>query len=93
MDEARLNRLREELEAVYKKRDSLDAKIKDLERRFKEAENTYIHDIVHAANLTPEQLAELIRKAATGIPQVSFLEQTENDNATDEDIAEEDIEE
>lgn len=93
MDEARLNRLREELEAVYKKRDSLDAKIKDLERRFKEAENTYIHDIVHAANLTPEQLAELIRKAATGIPQVSFLEQTEHDNATDEDIAGEDIEE
>lgn len=93
MDEARLNRLREELEVVHKKRDSLDSKIKDLERRFKEAENTYIHDIVHAANLTPEQLAELIRKAATGIPQVSFLEQTENDNATDEDIAGEDIEE
>lgn len=93
MDEARLNRLREELKVVHKKRDSLDAKVKDLERRLKEAENTYIHDIVHAANLTPEQLAELIRKAATGIPQVSFLEQTENDNATDEDIAEEDIEE
>ncbi len=93
MDEARLNRLKEELEAARKKRDSLDAKVKDLERRFKEAENTYIHDIVHAANLTPEQLAELIRRAAAGIPQVPFLEQAENDNATDGDIAKEDIEE
>ena len=70
MDDTRLNRLREELKKARKKRDDWEAKVKDLERRYKEAENTCIHDLVHAANLTPEQLAELIRSAATSLPQV-----------------------
>ena len=67
MDESRLARLREELEKARRKRDEWEAKVKDLERRYKEAENTCIHNMVHAANLTPEQLAELIRRAASGI--------------------------
>ena len=61
MDETRLNRLREELDKAQKKRQELDAKVKKLEQRVREAENTYIHDIVHAANITPEQLGKLIR--------------------------------
>ena len=61
MDEMRLARLREELEKARKKRDDWDAKVKDLERKYKEAENTCIHNMVHEANLTPEQLAELDR--------------------------------
>ena len=56
MDDTRLARLREELEKARKKRDDWDARVKDLEKRYKEAENTCIHDMVHAANLTPEQL-------------------------------------
>mgnify|MGYP003281675590 FL=1 len=27
-----------------------------------------IHDMVHAANITPEQLAELIKKASVSVP-------------------------
>ena len=53
MDEMRLNRLRDELKKARKRRDEWDVKVKDLERRYKEAENTCIHDMVHAANLTP----------------------------------------
>lgn len=68
MDETRLNRLRDELTKARKRRDEWEAKVKDLERRYKEAENTCIHNMVHEANLTPEQLAELIRAAATGQP-------------------------
>ena len=68
MDETRLKRLGAELAKARKRRDEWDTKVKDLERRYKEAENTCIHDIVHAANLTPEQLAELIRAAAAGQP-------------------------
>ena len=68
MDEMRLNRLRDELKKARKRRDEWDVKVKDLERRYKEAENTCIHDMVHAANLTPEQLAELIRAASSGLP-------------------------
>ena len=66
MDETRLKRLGAELTKARKRRDEWDTKVKDLERRYKEAENTCIHDMVHAANLTPEQLAELIRAAAAG---------------------------
>ena len=68
MDEMRLNRLRDELKKARKRRDEWDVKVKGLERRYKEAENTCIHDMVHAANLTPEQLAELIRAASSGLP-------------------------
>ena len=68
MDETRLKRLGAELAKARKRRDEWDTKVKDLARRYKEAENTCIHDMVHAANLTPEQLAELIRAAAAGQP-------------------------
>ena len=70
MDETRLNRLRDELNKARKRRDEWESKVKDLERRYKEAENTCIHDMVHTANLTPEQLAELIRAASSGQPYV-----------------------
>ncbi len=81
MDETRLNRLREELDKAQKKRQELDAKVKKLEQRVREAENTYIHDIVHAANITPEQLGRLIRMAEHSLPMNdSPFEKEEKDN-------------
>ena len=83
MENTKLNKLREELSRARKKRDYWDVKVKDLERRYREAENTCIHDLVHAANMTPEELAELIRMASSSLPQtaVSFgaAEKMEND--------------
>ena len=91
MDEMRLNRLRDELKKARKRRDEWDVKVKDLERRYKEAENTCIHDMVHAANLTPEQLAELIRAASSGLPwslqasaSVTEVETDDADNYLDD---------
>ena len=86
MDETRLNRLREELSKARRKRDEWEAKVKDLERRYKEAENTCIHDMVHAANLTPEQLADLIRSAVSGIPQPGFPITEDDDDFEPEDM-------
>ena len=77
MDETRLSRLRDELTKARRKRDEWDARVKELERKYKEAENTCIHDMVHAANLTPEQLAELIRSAA--LPQTPGSFEMNND--------------
>ena len=77
MDETRLNRLRDELKKARRKRDEWEAKVKDLERKYKEAENTCIHDMVHAANLTPEQLAELIRSVS--LPRTPGSFGTDND--------------
>ena len=88
MDDSKLNRLREELKAEEKKRDSWGAKATDLERRYNEAEKLCVYGSFQAANLTPEQLAELIRSAASGIPRTSaFLQEadTENDTFEEED--------
>lgn len=49
-----------ELEKAKTKRAEWDEKIKDLEAKYIEAQNTEIHEMVRAANLTPAQLAELL---------------------------------
>ena len=82
MDESKLKKIEAELKKARAKRDEWDRKVKDLERRYREAENTCIHDMVHAANLSPEQLAALIemsqRTAPAGDPR-SILEQNKED--------------
>ena len=87
MDEARLNRLREELEKARKKRDEWDAKVKILERRYNELEKVCVYGIFQSANLTPEQLAELIKSAAAEFPQMPVFNR--DNNATAEDGIEE----
>ncbi|MGN0265527.1 MAG: DUF4315 family protein [Oliverpabstia sp.] len=63
---AKLEKIAAERERARKKRDEWDAKVKELDRKYREEENSEIHDMVHAANLTPEQLAEIIRLANAG---------------------------
>ena len=84
MDDSRLTRLREELEKARKKRDDWEAKVKDLERKYNEAEKVCVYGIFQAANMTPEQLAELLRLAATSLPQVPGRYATENDSKTND---------
>ena len=66
MDEERLKRIGAELAKARAKREEWDTKVKALERRYREAENACIHEMVHAAKMTPEQLGLLIRKAKAG---------------------------
>ena len=68
MDDSKLKKIEAELKKARTKRDEWDRKVKELERKYREAENTCIHDMVHAANLSPEELAELIRKAFNAAP-------------------------
>ena len=79
----KLEKIGTDLEKARKKRAEWDAKVKDLERRYREEENTEIHEMVQAANLTPEQLAELIRKSAAFMPQV-MAEEVKEDGQYDE---------
>ena len=81
MDDSRLTRLRDELAKARKKRDDWEAKVKDLERRYNEAEKVCVYGIFQAANLTPEQLAELIRSKGV-LPQIPGSFVTENDSET-----------
>ncbi len=64
----RLEKIGADLKKARMKRDEWDARVKELEKKYKETENTMIHDMVHAAKITPEQLAELIRKASVSVP-------------------------
>ena len=80
MDDSRLVKLREELENARKKRDDWEAKVKDLERRYNEAEKVYVYGIFQTANMTPEQLADLIRSKGI-LPQIPGGYATENDDS------------
>ena len=60
----KLDKIGADLEKARRKRAEWDAKVKDLERRYREEENSEIHELVHAANLTPDQLSELLRMFA-----------------------------
>ena len=64
----KLKKLGTELEKARSRRDEWDRKVKELEKRYIEEENTQIHDMVRAANLTPEELAVIIRKASVSMP-------------------------
>ena len=82
MDDSRLTRLREDLEKARKKRDDWDARVKDLERKYNEAEKVYVYGIFQTANLTPEQLAELIRLNGTVLPQAPGRYVTDDNSET-----------
>ena len=82
MDDTKLKKIGAELSKARAKRDEWDRKVKDLERRYREAENTCIHDMVHAANLSPEDLADLIKKAFRAAPvgdAAAVIHQNEED--------------
>ena len=65
---SKLDKIGADLKKAIQKRDEWDARAKELEKKYRETENTMIHDMVHAANITPEQLAELIKKASVSVP-------------------------
>jgi putative periplasmic protein cpxP len=62
----RLDKLREELKRAQKRKLSADKKLKLAEERLREAENSQILSDVGALNLTPEQVSQFLRLAATG---------------------------
>ena len=71
---AKLDRIGADLEKARRKRAEWDAKVKDLERRYREEENSEIHELVHAANLNPDQLSELLRMfAADMVPKPEVI--------------------
>lgn len=54
----KLDKIGADLEKARAKRNEWDAKVKDLEQKYREAENTMIHEMVHAANLPATSAAQ-----------------------------------
>ena len=74
-----------ELAKARKKKAEWDAKVKDLERRYREEENSEIHEMVHAANLNPDQLSELLRMfAADMVPKPEVINSMNEADVHDE---------
>jgi predicted nucleic acid-binding Zn-ribbon protein len=89
----RLEKYRAELERAKARRAELDARVKELERKCKEEENAQIHGMVHAMNMTPEQLQKILASVSEGkLPGIlkdqddydDDLEQLEAEIAADE---------
>lgn len=62
----KLDKLRAELDRAKQRRADADAKVKQLEQKLREAENSQILAEVGALKLTPEQLAQFLQMAASG---------------------------
>ena len=58
----RLEKYRSELLKARQKKLEIEEKIKELEEKCREEENTEIHNLVRAANMTPEMLQRLLSK-------------------------------
>ena len=53
-------RLKEELKKLIEKQEEVAARIRETQDQITEETNTEIHEMVHKANITPEQLAEIL---------------------------------
>ena len=58
----KLEKIGADLERARVKQAEWTRRVKNLETRYREEENSMIHSMVHAANLTPEQLARIIEE-------------------------------
>lgn len=62
----KLEKIGADLKRARDKQAEWTQRVKELEVRYREEENSVIHTMVHAANLTPAQLAQIIALAAKG---------------------------
>ena len=85
------DKLRAMLEKEKERRIKLNNRIEILERRIQEKEAAEVSSMVRTANVTPEQLAALLRQSATATPNPAALSavgatfnKEENSNEDDE---------
>lgn len=86
----KLERISADLERARVKQAEWTRRVKDLEVRYQEEENSRIHAMVHAANLTPEQLARIIEMATKGTVGVYPVQDEAPANLDKEDDGNED---
>lgn len=69
----KLDKLRATLKKEQERRIKLNNRIAVLERRIQEEEAAEVSNMVRTANVTPEQLAALLRQSATSTPTPAAL--------------------
>jgi len=63
----KLDKIRAERDRAKEKRDQWDTRYKELCQKYIQQENTEIHELVRAQNMTPDQLAEILRALQSGL--------------------------
>lgn len=95
----KLDKIRADLDRAKRRRAEADARVKQLELRLKEAENSQILADVGALKLTPEQLAQFLQMVSgtqqtaggkTADVQTETKADTEYDYEESEDLEDED---
>ena len=69
----KLDKLRADLAKARERRVQLNGRIELLERRIEEMEKVEVAEMVRTANVTPEQLALLLKQAASATPNPAAL--------------------
>ena len=82
----KLEKIGADLKRARVKQAEWTRRVKDLENRYREEENSVIHSMVHAANLTPEQLAQILELAAKGTVGVYPEQADEPEKYSKEDM-------
>ena len=85
----RLEKLKVELEKAKRKRAEWDAKVKALEKKVSEEEKITVHEMVKAADLTPEELARLIAFSKNHMPGETPVEKIVNQESDTEESEDE----
>ncbi len=63
----KLDRIGADRDRAKEKRDQWDARYKELCQKYIQQENTEIHEMVRARNMTPDQLAEVLKALQGGM--------------------------
>ena len=63
----KLDKIGVDRDRAKEKRDLWDARYKELCQKYTQQENTEIHEMVRARNLTPDQLAEVLKALQSGM--------------------------
>ena len=74
-------KLREEMEKNAAKIAELQARNRELQKKYRESENTDILGLIHAVNMTPEELAEFLKQAKPDakLPALTEMEAESDD--------------
>ena len=89
----KLDKIGADRDRAKEKRDQWDARYKELCQKYIQQENTEIHEMVRAQNMTPDQLAEVLKALQNGMlpsPAMTLAGRTINTTESKEDKQDED---
>lgn len=86
----KLERIEADLARARAKREAWEQRVKELEQKYTEEENSEIHEVVRSFNLTPEELRELL-KNRNGRTLAGFSEPVKEETAAEQEVDHEEV--